>query len=242
MNFVDTLDEAWRTIAEVSAEVGPTEAPKMDFPLKVMLDIHHEACARVKGRLPWNCDLADLEKFGPEAIEYLEGLSRKHGQMKLFAQTIRLMRAFEGYLRTAKPSGAIRPEVERRLVVRHDELIAGFEKELARLYSAMYPYVRGECMEVIFKGMSPEAEAQMTAAFRRARGRGGRGRQINERQRKDHNEVVTEMRRLKEIAERERRTLTWLEIVERLKRSPVYAKKLIGVADVSWVSYAKRRI
>ena len=50
------------------------------------------------------------------------------------------------------------------------------------------------------------------------------------------------MRRLKEIAEREKRTLTWLAIVERLKRSPVYAKKLIGVADVSWVSYAKRRI
>ena len=43
MNFVDTLDEAWRTIVEVSAEVGPTEAPKMDFPLTVMLGVHHEA-------------------------------------------------------------------------------------------------------------------------------------------------------------------------------------------------------
>ena len=242
MSYADTLDEAWRALLEIAAEVGPTEAPKMDFPLTVMLGIHHEACARVKGQLPWNCDLGDLEKFGPGAIEYLEGLSRKHSQVKLFVQTIRLMRTLEGYLRTAKPSGAIRPEVERRLVARHDELITGFEKELARLYSAMYPYVRGGCMEVIFKGMSPEAEAQMTAAFRRARGRGGRGRQINERQRKDHNEVVTEMRRLKDIAEREKRTLTWLEIVERLKRSPVYAKKLIGVTDVSWVSYAKRRI
>lgn len=241
MSYIDTLDEAWRALSEVAAEVGPTEAPKMDFPLTVMLGIHHEACARVKGRLPWNCDLGDLEKFGPGAIEYLEELSRKHSQVKLFGQTIRLMRTLEVYLRTAKPGGAIRPEMERQLVVRHDELIAGFEKELARLYSAIYPYVRGECMEVIFKGMSPEAEAQMTAAFRRARGRGGRGRQINERQRKDHNEVVTEMRRLKDIAEREKRTLTWLEIVERLKRSPIYAKKLIGVADVSWVSYAKRR-
>ena len=241
MKYIDTLDEAWRVLSEIAAEVGPTEAQKMDFPLTVMLGVHHEACARVKGRLPWNCDLGDLEKFGPGAIEYLEELSRKHNQVKLFGQTIWLMRALEGYLRTAEPSGAIRPEVERRLVVRHDELIAGFEKELARLYSAIYPYVRGERMEVIFKGMSPEAEAQMTAAFRRARGRGGRGRQINERQRKDHNEVVTEMRRLKDIAEREKRTLTWLEIVERLKRSPIYAKKLIGVADVSWVSYAKRR-
>ena len=241
MSYIETLDEAWRTLSEVAAEVGPTEVPEMDFPLTVMLGVHHEACARVKGRLPWNCDLGDLEKFGPGAIEYLEGLSRKHSRVKLFEQTIRLMRTLEGYLRTAEPSGAIRPEVERRLVVRHDELIAGFERELSRLYSAIYPYVRGECMEVIFKGMSPEAEAQMTAAFRRARGRGGRGRQINERQRKDHNEVVTEMRRLKDIAEREKRTLTWLEIVERLKRSPVYAKKLIGVADVSWISYAKRR-
>ena len=241
MSYIDTLDEAWRTLSEVAAEVGPTEAPKMDFPLTVMLGIHHEACARVKGRLQWNCDLGDLEKFGPGAIEYLEELSRKHSQVKLLGQTIRLMRTLEGYLRATKPSGAIQPEVERRLVVRHDELIAGFEKELARLYSAIYPYVRGGCMEVIFKGMSPEAEAQMTAAFRRARGRGGRGRQVNERQRKDHNEVVTEMRRLKDIAEREKRTLTWLEIVERLKRSPIYAKKLIGVADVSWVSYAKRR-
>ena len=241
MSYADTLDEAWRTIAEVSAEVGPTEAPKMDFPLTVMLGIHHEACARVKGRLPWNCDLGDLEKFGPGAIEYLEGLSRKHGQMNLFEQTIRLMRTLEGYLRTAEPSGVIRPEVERQLVARHDELIAGFEKELARLYSAIYPYVRGGCMEVIFKGMSPEAEAQMTAAFRRARGRGGRGRQINERQRKDHNEVVTEMRRLKEIAEREHRKRTWGEIVEWLRRSPVYAKKLLGVSDDSWIAYAKRR-
>lgn len=241
MSYIDTLDEAWRALSEVAAEVGQTEAPKMDFPLTVMLGVHHEACARVKGRLPWNCDLGDLEKFGPGAIEYLEGLSRKHSQVKLFGLTIRLMQTLEGYLRTAKSSGAIQPEVERRLVVRHDELIAGFEKELARLYSAIYPYVRGECMEVIFKGMSPEAEAQMTAAFRRAKGRGGRGRQINERQRKDHNEVVTEMRRLKDIAEREKRALTWLEIVERLKRSPIYAKKLIGVADVSWVSYAKRR-
>lgn len=242
MSYIDTLDEAWRTLSEVAAEVGPTEAPKMDFPLTVMLGVHHEACARVKGRLPWYCDLGDLEKFGPGAIEYLEELSRKHSQVKLFGLTIRLMRTLEGYLRIAEPGGAVQPEVERRLVVRHDELIAGFEKELARLYSAIYPYVQGECMEVIFKGMSPEAEAQMTAAFRRARGRGGRGRQVNERQRMDHNEVVTEMRRLKDIAEREKRTLTWLEIVERLKRSPIYAKKLIGVADVSWVSYAKRRI
>ena len=241
MSFADTLDEAWRALSEIAAEVGAVEEPKMDFPLKVMLGVHHEACARVKGRLPWNCDLGDLERYGPGAIEYLEGLSRKHSQENLFAQAIRLMRAFEGYLRTAEPNGAMQPEVERRLVVRHDELIAGFEKELARLYGAMYPYARGECMEVIFKGMSPEAEAQMTAAFRRAKGRGGKGRQINERQRKDRNEVVTEMRRLKEIAEREKRTLTWLEIVERLRRSPVYAKKLLGVADVSWVSYAKRR-
>ena len=241
MSYIDTLDEAWRTLSEVAAEVGPTEVPKMEFPLKVMMGIHHEACARVKGRLPWNCDLADFEKFGPGAIEYLEALSRKHGQMNLFGQTIRLMRVLEAYLRTAEPDGTIQPEVERQLVARHDELIAEFEKELARLYGAVYPYVKGACMEVIFKGMSPEAEEQMAAAFRRARGRGGRGRQINERQRKDHNEVVTEMRRLKEIAEREKRTLTWLEIVERLRRSPVYAKKLIGVADVSWVSYAKRR-
>ena len=49
MSYADTLDEAWRTIAEVSAEVGPTEAPKMDFPLTVMLGVHHEACARATG-------------------------------------------------------------------------------------------------------------------------------------------------------------------------------------------------
>ena len=241
MSYIDTFDEAWRILSEVAAEVGPTEAPKMDFPLKVMLGIHHEACARVKGRLPWNCDFVDLERYGPGAIEYLECLARKHSQVNLFAQTIRLMRAFEGYLRTAEPSGAMQPEVERQLVVRHDELIAGFEKELARLYGAMYPYVRGECMEVILKGMSPEAEEQMAAAFRKARGRGGRGRQFNERQRKDHNEVVTEMRRLKEIAEREHRKRTWGEIVEWLRRSPVYAKKLLGVSDDSWIAYAKRR-
>ena len=94
---------------------------------------------------------------------------------------------------------------------------------------------------VLLTGRTQEAREHFTAAMRRAKGRGGKGRQINERQRMDRNEVVTEMRRLKDIAEREKRTLTWLEIVERLKRSPIYAKKLIGVADVSWVSYAKRR-
>ena len=104
MSYIDIFDEAWRILSEVAAEVGPTEAPKMDFPLKVMLGIHHEACARVKGRLPWNCDLVDLERYGPGAIEYLECLARKHSQVNLFAQTIRLMRAFEGYLRTAEPS------------------------------------------------------------------------------------------------------------------------------------------
>ena len=72
------------------------------------------------------CDLGDLEKFGPGAIEYLEELSRKHSRVKLFTQTIRLMRVLEGYLRTAEPSEAIQLEVERRLIVRHDELIAGF--------------------------------------------------------------------------------------------------------------------
>ena len=101
MSYIDTLDETWRALSEVAAEVGPTEAQNMDFPLTVMLGIHHEACAKVKGRLPWNCDLGDLEKFGPGAIEYLEELSRKHNQVKLFTQTIRLLRAFEGYLRTA---------------------------------------------------------------------------------------------------------------------------------------------
>ena len=30
MSYIDTLDEAWRTLSEVAAEVGPTEAPKMD--------------------------------------------------------------------------------------------------------------------------------------------------------------------------------------------------------------------
>ena len=94
---------------------------------------------------------------------------------------------------------------------------------------------------VLLTGLTQEAREHFTAAMRRAKGRGGKGRQINERQRMDRNEVVTEMRRLKDIAEREKRTLTWLGIVERLKRSPIYAKKLLGVADDSWVSYAKRR-
>ena len=30
MSYIDTLDEAWRTLSEVAAEVGPTEVPKMD--------------------------------------------------------------------------------------------------------------------------------------------------------------------------------------------------------------------
>ena len=101
--------------------------------------------------------------------------------------------------------------------------------------------IAAQPQRVILAGLTPEAQEHFTAAMRRAKGRGGRGRQFNERQRKDHNEVVTEMRRLKDIAEREKRTLTWLGIVERLKRSPIYAKKLLGVADDSWVSYAKRR-
>ena len=94
---------------------------------------------------------------------------------------------------------------------------------------------------VLLAGLTQEAREHFTVAMRRAKGRGGKGRQINERQRMDRNEVVTEMRRLKDIAEREKRALTWLGIVERLKRSPIYAKKLLGVADDSWVSYAKRR-
>ena len=108
----------------------------------------------------------------------------------------------------------------------------------------------GECSDrsietqpqhVLLTGLTQEAREHFTAAMRRAKGRGGKGRQINERQRMDRNEVVTEMRRLKDIAEREKRALTWLGVVERLKRSPIYAKKLLGVADNSWVSYAKRR-
>lgn len=96
-------------------------------------------------------------------------------------------------------------------------------------------------IEVVVAGLTPEAIEHLAAAVRRAKGRGGRGRQINERQRKDHNEVVTEMRRLKDIAEREHRKRTWGEIVEWLRRSPVYAKKLLGVSDDSWIAYAKRR-
>ena len=101
--------------------------------------------------------------------------------------------------------------------------------------------VEAHPQHVLLTGLTQEAREHFTAAMRRAKGRGGKGRQINERQRMDRNEVVTEMRRLKDIAEREKRTLTWLGIVERLKRSPIYAKKLLGVADDSWVSYAKRR-
>ena len=122
--------------------------------------------------------------------------------------------------------------------------IAGYSRRvLAQLGENAVRSLEGEVQsqQVVLAGLTKEAQEQFTAAMRRAKGRGGRGRQINERQRKDHNEVVTEMRRLKGIAEREKRTLTWLEIVERLKRSPIYAKKLIGVADDSWVSYAKRR-
>ena len=101
--------------------------------------------------------------------------------------------------------------------------------------------VEAQPQHVLLTGLTQEAREHFTAAMRRAKGRGGKGRQINERQRMDRNEVVTEMRRLKDIAEREKRALTWLGIVERLKRSPIYAKKLLGVADDSWVSYAKRR-
>ena len=122
--------------------------------------------------------------------------------------------------------------------------IAGYSRRvLAQMGENAVRSLEGEVQsqQVVLAGLTKEAQEQFAAAMRRAKGRGGRGRQVNERQRKDHNEVVTEMRRLKDIAEREKRTLTWLEIVERLKRSPIYAKKLIGVADVSWVSYAKRR-
>ena len=122
--------------------------------------------------------------------------------------------------------------------------VAGYSRRvLARLGECAVKSLEGgiQPQQIVLAGLTLEAQEQFTAAMRRAKGRCGRGRQVNERQRKDHNEVVTEMRRLKDIAEREKRTLTWLEIVERLKRSPIYAKKLIGVADVSWVSYAKRR-
>lgn len=122
--------------------------------------------------------------------------------------------------------------------------MSGFSRRvLARLGECAVKSLEGgiQPQQIVLAGLTKEAQEQFAAAMRRAKGRGGRGRQINERQRKDHNEVVTEMRRLKDIAEREKRTLTWLEIVERLKRNPIYAKKLIGVADVSWVSYAKRR-
>ena len=128
-------------------------------------------------------------------------------------------------------------DIASSLVARERQLA----ERIVRLGDCSGCSVDAQPQHVLLTGLTQEAREHFTAAMRRAKGRGGKGRQINERQRMDRNEVVTEMRRLKDIAEREKRALTWLGIVERLKRSPIYAKKLLGVADDSWVSYAKRR-
>ena len=243
---------------KLSAMFDPTTGPAVPYFIQT---IHLMRRLRDAG---YEYDEGELAEFMRSSGESLETLRRfaidltphldtgKAAQLKAAVYVFRV--AEELFFKDFREGGTLVQQTFCRFVGEGVGILAArhFLRDIARPLASreeqMERIVRlGDCsiaaqpQRVILAGLTPEAQEHFTAAMRRAKRRGGKGRQINERQRKDHNEVVTEMRRLKEIAEREKRTLTWLEIVERLRRSPVYAKKLIGVADDSWVSYAKRR-